>query len=908
MSSSQTYQTRSRSNSYKMAAAIAASAYYWVCPGCENKNSNYSDVCLRCRDPKPNSISSSAFRRNGSTKSYSSPKSSSSSATTTTSPSSAKQTTKQTTKQSVTSSAAGNSGNNNSRIIPMTITTANSSKPTTSASAKIANKQTTVNMRNKDGNNNNSSKITTKPRSVSVHADKFQAFVNNRTTQAQSAANRALSPDRRTLSTYNIGPANAIKAEVAEAVKKCIRTSPTSISSSDRSKTALLLPLLHATGQYHKGKFASRLKSLQKEDKNFEDEAFSKNRSSLYVSTEDSDPAYDRLIDRWLRVEEIRFSGDEGEDSSESSKSLVVLGPSPSVGDFRQGTIGDCWFICSLACLVSALPSYLKLLIPDPELHPREGAYQLFLCLDGRWTPVEVDDYLPVDSGRRLVFSQATGNQLFAPLLEKALAKHHTAYKALSAGTVLEGFSNLTGMPVRRKDILGGGNSTTPADINALWRYIHLHLKVFRYLLSGSCSRDTYGLHANHAYSVLDALSTADGQKALLLWNPWGRQELFGSLSQFNTLISKKYSKDSKLAPGAFWIRFSDFCNNFTALDVAKVNTRWICQRFEFSLPFDLADERRNFTVFSLDVPAGSSGKKGEETHFEFTLYQKVHRDVQFKFRLDLSLVIFRRDYKSEEAPLQYVACSRVFESKVASYGKRLPPGRYLVAVLGFNHWGATSRLRDAPRLVIAFHGSRSYQVTALSADTHLLGDMLIELAVAVGVRKNNDAQHWCQYVVPKNFCSFVLVMENRNEKEHLVAEYSSAGSSHAFSVRSAPRTVDLIPPKSRQVIIILSRECDKNSCLFETSGKNYRNYVPPHLLQGSSYAVDLPHPDVQKMSALFAPRLIASAASSGDDTDKHQHQIRSPAHSPPQEMAAFDEENETTWKAVKGGSGCVIS
>ena len=737
MSSSSQYQTRSRSNSYKMAAAIAASAYYWVCPGCENKNSNYSDVCLRCRDSKPNSISS--FRRNGSTKSYSSPKSSS--AISSSSTAAAKQTTKQPTKQSVTSSSA--TGNNNSRIIPMTITTANSSKPTTSASAKIS-KQTTVNMRNKDGNNNNSSKIITKPRSVSVHADKFQAFVNNRTTQAQSAANRALSPDRRTLSTYAIGPANVIKAEVAEAVRRVIRTSPTSISSSDRSKTALLLPLLHATGQYHKGKFASKLKSLQKEDKNFEDEAFSKNRSSLYVSTEDSDPAYDRLIDRWLRVEEIRFSGDEGEDSSESSKSLVVLGPSPSVGDFRQGTIGDCWFICSLACLVSAFPAYLKLLIPDPELHPREGAYQLFLCLDGRWTPVEVDDYLPVDSSRRLVFSQATGNQLFAPLLEKALAKHHTAYKALSAGTVLEGFSNLTGMPVRRKDILGGGNSTTPADINALWRYIHLHLKVFRYLLSGSCSRDTYGLHANHAYSVLDALSTADGQKALLLWNPWGRQELFGSLSQFNTLISKKYSKDSKLAPGAFWIRFSDFCNNFTALDVAKVNTRWICQRFEFSLPFDLADERRNFTVFSLDVPAGSSGKKGEETHFEFTLYQKVHRDVQFKFRLDLSLVIFRRDYKSEEAPLQYVACSRVFESKVASYGKRLPPGRYLVAVLGFNHWGATSRCKCLEGIFCGFCKMMIFLFFSTSERRPSSGDCLSRLEELPG----DGAE--CRYAPPR--------------------------------------------------------------------------------------------------------------------------------------------------------------
>src|SRR5699024_5292171 len=108
----------------------------------------------------------------------------------------------------------------------------------------------------------------------------------------------------------------------------------------------------------------------------------------------------------------------------------------------------------------------------------------------------------------------------------------------------------------------------------------------------------------------------------------------------------------------------------------------WNCQRFEFSLPFDLNDQK-NFSIFSLEC--------SKQTHFEFTIYQKVHRDVKFKYRLDLSLVIFRR---LSDDSLQYESTSRVFENKVSSFGKRLAPGRYVVAVLGFNHWGQTSRCK----------------------------------------------------------------------------------------------------------------------------------------------------------------------------------------------------------------------
>lgn len=331
---------------------------------------------------------------------------------------------------------------------------------------------------------------------------------------------------------------------------------------------------------------------------------------------------------------------------------------------------------------------------------------------------------------------QTLGNQLYAPILEKALAKHHSCYKALSAGTVLEGFSNITGMPCKRKQIIAKDSK----QLALLWKRIYFNLKNLKYMVSASCAKNTSGLHANHAYSVLDVVNTTD-HKALLLWNPWGKQELYGSFGQANQMLSKKFA-GTKLSPGMFWIRFSDFVNCFDYLDVCKINPKWSCERFEFSLPFDLNDQK-NFTFFALECT--------KQTHFEFTIYQKVNREVKFKFRLDLSVVIFRR---LKDDSLQYAGTSRVMENKVASFGKQLGPGRYIVAVLGFNHWGETSRrkllalcsfhyaiayvlaVKDAPKLTIAFHGSKPFAVGAFTGDMHLLGDMLVELALKIGVKK----------------------------------------------------------------------------------------------------------------------------------------------------------------------------
>lgn len=75
-----------------------------------------------------------------------------------------------------------------------------------------------------------------------------------------------------------------------------------------------------------------------------------------------------------------------------------------------------------------------------------QGRYCVRLFKQGEWVLVDIDDRLPCDGlGHRVFMKCRDGSVFWASLLEKAAAKLHGCYKALTGGVMREGLEDVTG-------------------------------------------------------------------------------------------------------------------------------------------------------------------------------------------------------------------------------------------------------------------------------------------------------------------------------------------------------------------------------------------------------------------------------------------------------------------------------
>jgi hypothetical protein len=209
--------------------------------------------------------------------------------------------------------------------------------------------------------------------------------------------------------------------------------------------------------------------------------------------------------------------------------------------DILQGASGDCWWLAAVATICIRQDLMEKICVArDSEC----GVYGFVFYRDGEWHSTVVDDNLYLanadysyisneyDSTGKLAreyrkrnqtgsealyFAKCSDpNETWLPLMEKAYAKIHGDYDAISGGWAGEGVEDLT-----------GGVTTTIAtnrvlNKNRLWDELSGSKGSFVFAASAmgtGWDSTRNGLALGHAYSILRAVEEADekGEKVRLV-------------------------------------------------------------------------------------------------------------------------------------------------------------------------------------------------------------------------------------------------------------------------------------------------------------------------------------------------------------------------------------------------------
>ena len=323
------------------------------------------------------------------------------------------------------------------------------------------------------------------------------------------------------------------------------------------------------------------------ESGNFVDDLFPPNKDSILglkngVPVEKNEERLKKLIDGflididniiWLRAEEIF-----------NFQNYSIFVNDISIDDVRQGYLGNCYFMSSLAAMTN-IPQLICQLFRSFQVN-KNGYYEIGLNIEGEWQIILLDDYFPCSKTTKVpIFAKPNGPELWAMLLEKAWAKINGGYLNITGGYASEVLSIFTSFPIETYDLL-------IKDIDIIWNDLNKAFKDGHIITC--CSKfdnsiEKYGLISGHTFTVTNLVEgTVKNEyiRLIRLRNPWGYKEWNGKWSDHSRLWTDEAKKELNVNlhiedDGEFYMSFEDFFNYFLVVDICRVTNPQCVKSFK---------------------------------------------------------------------------------------------------------------------------------------------------------------------------------------------------------------------------------------------------------------------------------------------------------------------------------------
>ena len=279
------------------------------------------------------------------------------------------------------------------------------------------------------------------------------------------------------------------------------------------------------------------------------------------------------------------------------------------IGDVIQGTLGDCYFLSSVANICK-FPGLIIALFKTKEVN-KDGFYEIIFYIDGNRQIVIVDDFFPCFKKNKFpCFAQPNGKEIWVMLLEKAWAKVNGGYINIIGGLASHALEALTGFG----SLIFDTNNMTEEELNKNKIEIIKNIKDAQHsnsLISCATSEninnlENVGLIQKHSYTLMQItqISLEQGKTEYLfkLRNPWGGKNGWkGDWSDNSNLWNERIKNQLNFKQkddGIFFMNENDFFKYFKTITICYIlyNTT--------SIIYTIDDEEnlKNASVFNIET------------------------------------------------------------------------------------------------------------------------------------------------------------------------------------------------------------------------------------------------------------------------------------------------------------------